>query len=206
MPSRTARSGAYHLRRRWITVIKDLTFNVAQLLKEPVGASRVGQIAANLAALIPDLEQTMQVQPAPGARLVGPVRLMHTTEGVLVQGRLSAQVNIPCARCLEPVPVSLDVELEETFAATIDVVTGLAIEPEEEDQALWIDEHHILDLAEVLRQNVLVAIPPHVLCRDDCKGLCPTCGQNLNEGPCDCRPEMDPRWAVLTALLKDSAG
>lgn len=183
----------------------DLTFNVAQLLKEPIGATRAGQVAADLVALIPDLEQTMQVQPAPGARLVGPVRLMHTTGGVLVQGNLTVQVNIPCARCLEPVPVSLDVEIEETFAATIDMVTGLAIQPEEEDRALWIDEHHILDLAEVLRQNVLIAIPPHVLCRDDCRGLCPTCGQNLNLGPCDCRPEMDPRWAALAALLNAKA-
>jgi uncharacterized protein len=126
---------------------------------------------------------------------------MHTTDGVLVQGHLAAQVSIPCVRCLEPVLVSLDVELEETFAATIDLVTGLAVQPEEEDRALWIDEHHILDLAEVLRQNVLIAIPPHVLCRNDCKGLCPTCGQNLNLGPCDCRPEIDPRWAALAALL-----
>jgi uncharacterized protein len=183
-------------------VTDNLTFNVAQLLKESVGATRAGQVTVDLDHLIPDLEPLTRAQHAPGARLTGPVRLMHTTDGVLVQGGLAVEVSIPCARCLEPVAVSLDVVLEETFAPTIDMLTGQAIQPAEEDRALWIDEHHVLDLAEVLRQDVLVAIPPHVLCREDCKGLCPNCGQNLNQSACTCQPEPDPRWAALVALLK----
>jgi len=59
-------------------------------------------------------------------------------------------------------------------------------------------------LSEVLRQDVLVAVPMHPICREDCAGLCSTCGQNLNEGSCNCAPEPDPRWASLAALLNQN--
>jgi uncharacterized protein len=176
----------------------NLTFNVAQLLREPVGATRPGQVVADLGRLAPELAQVAGV--AEGV-LSGSIRLMHTTGGVLVQGDLTGQATLPCARCLEPVVVPLNVALEEIFVSTIDLVTGQTVMPEEEDRALWIDEHHILDLTEVLRQDVLLAAPLHVLCRDECRGLCPICGQNLNDGLCACQPEPDPRWAALTALL-----
>ncbi len=129
---------------------------------------------------------------------------MQTDSGILVQGHLTAQAVLPCVRCLEPVVVPLEVDIEEIYLPTVDILTGQSVTPEDEDQALWIDAHHVLDLREVLRQDVLVAAPVRVLCRDDCRGLCPSCGQNLNLGPCDCQSEPDPRWAALAALLKDS--
>ncbi len=179
----------------------NLIFNVAQLLKEPVGAIRTGQVAADLYRLAPDLAQS---EDAPDSALTGPVRMMHTDLGVLVQTKLRGQATMSCSRCLEPVAVPLDVEVEEVFTPTIDMLTGQALTPDEDDKALWIDDHHILDLTEVVRQDALLAAPMHVLCREDCRGLCPTCGANLNEGPCTCEPEPDPRWAALTALLQDS--
>ncbi len=183
-------------------------FNVAQLLKEPVGATRNGRVNVSLTDLVPDLAKT-QEGPEAGTdglelSLAGPVRLMHTVDGVMVQADLEGEVPVQCARCLEPVTVPIEVPVEEIYRPTLDVVTGQPIRPEEEDQALWIDEHHILDMTEVLRQDVLVALPVHVLCRDDCKGLCPTCGKNLNEGPCECPADTDPRWAVLRDLLNDN--
>ena len=74
----------------------------------------------------------------------------------------------------------LEVSVEEVFSPTIDIFTGKGITPEEEDRALWIDEHHILDLIEVVRQDVLLAAPISVMCRTDCRGLCPDCGQDLD--------------------------
>jgi len=65
--------------------------------------------------------------------------------------------------------VEIEVNIEEVFVPTIDMATGKSITPEEEDQALWIDEHHILGLTEVLRQDVLLELPVHVLCKEDCR-------------------------------------
>lgn len=180
-----------------------LAFNVAQLLRDPVGSSRRVEVEARLAELTPELS-AFHVDEADETPLTGPVRLMRTNAGILAQGHLAAEVTLACARCLAPVGVPLDVPLEELYTPTLDILTGKPVEPEEEDRALWIDAHHILDLTEVLRQNVLVAVPMQVLCKQDCRGLCPTCGSNLNEGPCDCQPETDPRWAALADLLKKS--
>ena len=136
-----------------LTVVDSLTYNVAQLLRDTVGAYRNVEASVALGELAPELEGSGD------AVLSGPVRLMHTNTGILVQGRLRAQMHVDCARCLEPVAVPLEVSVEEVFCPTIDMVTGKSITPEEEDRALWIDEHHILDLSEVLRQDVLLAAP-----------------------------------------------
>ncbi len=180
---------------------QNLIFNVAQLLKEPTGAARAVAVVAGLFHLTPELVQEM-ADDAPEPLLTGPIRLMRTGNDILVTGHLSAELTLPCARCLEPVEIPLDIELAEVFTPTLDIVTGQALAPAEEDPALWIDEHHLLDLTEVLRQDVLVGLPMHPLCQEDCHGLCASCGQNLNEGICDCKPEPDPRWAGLAALLK----
>jgi uncharacterized protein len=176
-------------------VVDSLTFNVAQLLRDTVGAYRSIEAVAELGELAPELEGVSD------SVLSGPVRLMHTDAGILVQGRFLAEMQMNCARCLEPVAVPLDVSVEELFTPTIDIFTGKGITPEEEDRALWIDEHHILDLSEVTRQGVLLAVPLSVICREDCHGLCPNCGQNLNEGKCTCEPEPDARWGPLLSLL-----
>ena len=178
-----------------LTVVDSLTYNVAQLLRDTVGAYRNVAASVALGELAPELEGS------DAAVLSGPVRLMHTDAGILVQGRLHAQMQVSCARCLEPVAVPLEITVEEVFSPTIDIFNGKSITPEEEDRALWIDEHHILDLSEVVRQDVLLAAPISVICRVDCRGLCPNCGQDLNQGKCSCEPEPDPRWGPLLDLL-----
>ena len=77
---------------------------------------------------------------------------------------------------------------------------------EDDDEALLIDEHHILDLSEVIRQGLWLAAPEEALCRPDCAGLCPRCGGNRNLGECNCdEASVDPRWAALQALLSDES-
>lgn len=181
-------------------MIDNLRINVAQLMKDPVGSYRHVDVATDLEELVPDVELA---EGDASSMIEGRVRLMRTNQGVLAQGIVAGEVQLACARCLAPVPVEIEAQVEEVFVPTVDMATGRIIKPEEEDQALWIDEHHILDLAEVLRQDVLLELPMHVLCREDCRGLCSECGTNLNEASCDCKPDIDPRWSSLTDLLKN---
>ena len=170
-----------------------MQFNVAQLLKESIGATRDHLVKADIAGLDPALR--------PSRLLTGQVHFLRTRSGILVEGELQTEIELMCARCLDPLYTPLHLSLVEEFSPTIDVITGHRLVMEEEDKALWIDEHHILDLSDVVRQGLLLLIPMRPLCRQDCMGLCPVCGQNLNERPCDCaEKETDIRWAQLLTL------
>jgi uncharacterized protein len=100
-------------------------------------------------------------------------------------------------------PLVLDIE--EEYFPVIDVVSGSSLSLPERPGCFTIDERHILDLTEAIKQYALLAIPMKPLCRQDCRGLCPNCGHNLNEGPCDCR-EAGPNLSKLSKLLLSSDG
>jgi DUF177 domain-containing protein len=95
----------------------------------------------------------------------------------------------------------MHVTFEERFYPTVDVLTGAPLPPIEEDDVFPIDEHHQVDLTEALRQSILLTVPMVSLCKEDCAGLCPQCGHDLNLGPCQCQPEIDTRLNVLKTLL-----
>lgn len=174
-----------------------MQFNVGQLLVGPVGATRQYELDEDIAGLDPEL--------APTQPLTGTVHFLHTAGGVLVQGRLVTQVRVPCARCMEDVLVNLEMTLEEEFLSLFNPRTGLPAEIPADSDAFLIDEHNILDLSEAVRQYVFLALPMQPLCRPDCAGLCPRCGQDLNAGPCNCPPTpLDERWAALAQLLVDN--
>jgi len=121
----------------------------------------------------------------------GPLRLSRTKEGVLVQAQLEAGIDDECCRCLEPVHRVVHVELEELY--------GYHSEMQAE---FTIGEDANLDLGPLLRDEVLIVTSSRTVCMDDCKGLCPECGANLNRTTCDCHLEiLDPRMAVLKKLL-----
>jgi len=95
----------------------------------------------------------------------------------------------------------LTLNIEDEYFPTTDVVSGASLPLPGEPGCFTIDEHHILDLTEAIRQYALLAVPMKPLCRGDCAGLCPNCGHNLNQGPCDCLPQkVDPRWSELNKL------
>lgn len=173
--------------------IRDIHFNVAQLLKEPIGATRAYDIVAQAHLLAPELADSEPVR--------GHVHLLRTNRGILVTGALRGLATTQCSRCLADITMPVAVDIEEEFQPTVDVVRGTFLAVDEEDTALLIDEHHILDMSDVARQALLLEIPMQPLCRPDCAGLCPTCGKDLNSGACDCLPvEVDARWAQLSAL------
>ncbi|MDA8218991.1 MAG: DUF177 domain-containing protein [Dehalococcoidales bacterium] len=172
-----------------------MQFNVAQLLKEPVGATREYEFHedADILAEIPAV-----------APYVGKVRLVHLNEGILATAELDTTIQLPCNRCLQPVEEPLHIEFVETFRPSIDITTGTAVPVDTEDESFTIDEHHILDIIEAVRQYALTMLPLQVLCREKCAGLCPTCGQDLNVAQCNCQAEsVDPRLAALGRLLDE---
>ncbi|HDN80203.1 MAG: hypothetical protein DRI61_08575 [Chloroflexi bacterium] len=174
-----------------------LAFNVAQLLKEPTGASREYEIEENIEGLDEEIH--------PAGPLKGKVTFLHAGRyNILVTGTLEVPLHLNCSRCLEAVVKTIRVKLEEEFKATIDVETGASLHwGETVERCNLINSSHILDLTEVIRQNIIVNIPMRVLCKPDCAGLCPYCGHNLNLGPCECkREEIDPRWMPLKKLLE----
>ena len=120
---------------------------------------------------------------------------------MLVKGAVQAKVPVECSRCLKVFDQPLTIELEEEFFPTIDVNNGSALEIPDDPSSFFIDDHHILDLREAIRQNALLAIPMKPLCKEDCAGLCSQCGKDLNTKQCKCnKQEIDPRWAKLVNL------
>ncbi len=121
----------------------------------------------------------------------GRVRLSRTKEGVLLQGQLDIGVEDECYRCLDPVSSTVPITLEELYSVP---ASGLV--------EFSIGDDAILDLAALIRAEVMIATVGGMLCQPDCKGLCPECGANLNNAPCHCADNaVDPRMAKLQELL-----
>jgi uncharacterized protein len=172
-----------------------LSFNVAQLLKEGIGASRQY-------ALSGDLSDIDGENPGP-AQVQGEVYLVRTPRGILAQGQAESTLRQACRRCLQVADAAVTLEIEEEFIPSMDVETGASLPITDEDEReLVIDAHHILDVTEVLRQLAVAALVSPGLCREDCQGLCPVCGANLNVETCECHTQtVDPRLAILAQLL-----
>lgn len=177
-------------------VLYGLQFNVAQLLKEVTGATRRHTI--DIDEPIGELDGAVKIV----GPLTGQVRLLRTGSNILVTGLLQTAIQKNCGRCLVEFTVPVSLELEEEFYPTIDVVTGTTLSTSPEaDEANRIDEQHLLDLWEVVRQGFLLVSDDYLYCRPDCRGLCPYCGQDRNQNPCNCQAELiDPRWAGLQGL------
>lgn len=177
--------------RRTQTHDPELQFHAAQILREPVGTTREVSFATKSLVLEPGHVV---------ANVRGEARFMRTNRGILASVAAGMKETLSCARCLVDVPVEVACRFEEEFLPVIDVATGMPISFEDEPDAFRIDEHHVLDFAEALRQYALMVEPMAPVCRSSCAGLCPRCGQNRNERSCDCEQPTDPRWAALAAL------
>jgi uncharacterized protein len=124
------------------------------------------------------------------------LRLESVSEGVLVSGTVTAQVRGECGRCLRPIGETLDVPIQELYA-----YEHSATEETTDEDEVGRLRGDLIDLEPVLRTAVVLALPNHPLCRDDCPGLCPTCGVPLDELPGDHGHEqLDQRWAALSKL------
>ncbi len=121
-------------------------------------------------------------------------------EGVLVRGRVQLLVELECRRCVTAVPHRIDEEIDLLYE-----------DLEEEEEAELAGEVYPLprrgddlDLRPALREQILLHVPEFVLCNDACRGLCPQCGTDLNEGSCDCIPEeRSSPWDALKNVKLD---
>ena len=128
-------------------------------------------------------------------------RVRRTGVGVAVDGHIDTQVKVECDRCLKPVqlPVSADFALEYITGA--DYESSLAVALNEEEMSVSVFDGESIDVDEIVKEQILLAVPTRMLCREDCKGICPECGSDRNTGECNCvTNDIDPRWAALKNL------
>jgi len=125
--------------------------------------------------------------------LNGTVRVTRTPQGLLVQAKLHATTFVECVRCLSDCAQELQVDFSELYAFNSRSVT---------ESNLILPEDGKIDLEPLLREYMLLSMPIKPLCRPDCKGLCPVCGENLNQVDCGHTAETeDPRFSNLKSLL-----
>lgn len=173
-----------------------MIFNVAQLMKSPVGTSAEYDLEEEKVELEDDLKVTEPI--------TGHARLRRINQGLLADGWIDMILDQECTRCLKQIEQPLHVSFEERFYPTLDVITGSPLlPPDDGEDASPIDVHHQVDLSETVRQHILLEVPLVILCKEDCAGLCSQCGKDLNEGSCDCQPEVDSRLSILQTLLEN---
>lgn len=125
---------------------------------------------------------------------VGEGFIVNNAGALTLRGMLSAAMRCVCDRC------AAEFDREVSYPLDIPLASELQ---DEENPDYFLLEGDELDLEELLETVFILNMDTRFLCREDCKGLCSRCGKNLNEGPCGCRTESDPRLAVLEQLLDD---
>jgi len=122
----------------------------------------------------------------------GEVRLTRTPQGVYAQGRFKGEHPAECVRCLGEFTQTLSVDIKQLYDF-----------PPDPSSEFSVAETGLLNLAPLMRELMLLSTPMRALCRPNCKGLCPHCGQNWNDGRCECeQDEINPQFVVLKDLLK----
>lgn len=130
------------------------------------------------------------------------VFILPEEDGCLLRGKLCGKVSVPCDRCAEETEIAIDYSFDEFEAYPQDDMEADADELLEDDRVLFKEKNAlILDMGALLWEEFVLTLPTKPLCRKDCKGVCPTCGKNLNEGDCACeKGGNDPRMAILRNL------
>lgn len=118
-----------------------------------------------------------------------------------VEGEIGAEVELECSRCLQPVAQSLKFPFRVSFVAPENYSEAKETELRGDDLEIAMLESNNVDVAELVREQILLNLPAQIYCAEDCKGLCPQCGANRNLINCQCEEkEIDPRWAALKNL------
>ena len=124
-----------------------------------------------------------------------------------IQGNARVVISIPCDRCLENVPTEFELDfvknIDLDFTKNVDLKETDDVQEDELDEKNYIDGYN-LDVEKLLYNEILIGWPMKILCSEDCKGICNTCGQNLNKATCDCEDtSLDPRMSVIRDVFKN---
>ena len=177
-----------------------MEFKVSELEREPIefdlqlpaGAIDYGEEAEQEGALTASgLAEVLHEHRGP-KEIVADIRL---------RGKCAGNFQIPCARCVEPVATPVEAEFDLIFrpADADSDTTERAISASDTEIGYYLKDSLLLE--DVLREQVLLALPVRTLCKSDCKGLCPRCGNNRNSQSCSCdEGPSDPRWTALAGL------
>jgi len=141
-------------------------------------------------------------------RLVGSVTLAldiyKKNREFRLAGRLQATLELSCGRCLEPFTIAVDEPFDVMYLPHTENAGEGEVEIEEDDLETAFYHDEVIDLGQMMQEQLYLAIPMKPLCSDGCRGLCPDCGTNLNQGTCHCvRRWVDPRLEGLRALARD---
>jgi uncharacterized protein len=142
-------------------------------------------------------EENMRLTEAPDVS----GRIKRDEHQVRVRGKIRARAEVDCDRCLTPISVPVETAFDVTYVPATEYATEETAELHEEDMNLSVFDGEAIELDDLVREQVLLALPTRALCRDECQGLCPTCGINKNRDACACESkETDPRWTALKDL------
>jgi uncharacterized protein len=177
-----------------------MDFKVSELEREPI------EFDLSLPPGVIDFGQ--EAEQAGPLAASGLAEVIHEHRGphdivadIRLRGQLSGNFQVPCARCVEPVQIPLAAEYDLIFrpaAADSEPPERSITAPETE---IGYYQKYSLSLEDVLREQVVLSLPVRTLCKPDCKGLCPRCGENRNSQACSCEEgPKDPRWEALAGL------
>ncbi len=121
---------------------------------------------------------------------------IHNRAGIVeIETTADFVLDICCDRCAKPLKYPYTVDINHTLVVSLN--------DDENDELILVDDVHQFNVDELVTDDIFLNLPAKFLCSEDCKGLCPKCGADLNEGACNCKKEIDPRLAALQQLLED---
>jgi uncharacterized protein len=177
-----------------------MEFKVSELEREPIDFDL--ELLSGAVDLGEEAEQVGQLATAGRAEVLrehrGPKDIVAD---IRLKGNFSGKFQVPCARCVEPVEIPLSAEFDLIFrpAEADSEALERSITAPETEIGYYLKDSLLLE--DVLREQVLLSLPVRTLCKPDCKGLCPRCGENRNSTACTCEEgPADPRWEALAGL------
>jgi uncharacterized protein len=133
------------------------------------------------------------------AAVTGKIRLAGNE--VFVNGQIDTRAQVECDRCLQPVELPVNADFALDYMSGSDYESSQAAELTEAELSVSVFDGKAIDVDEIVKEQILLAVPTRMLCREDCKGICPECGIDRNTGDCTCvTNDIDPRWAALKNL------